>query len=89
MSFLKNTSSYDVPYSKVEHLALILDGNRRWAVRQNLPLIEGHRQGAETLRSMVQHIAEAGVKYLTVYAFSTENWNRSKLEVTGIMQLFL
>lgn len=75
------------PSLGVNHLALILDGNGRWALSQGLPVIEGHRQGAEALRNILRDVWDEGIKYLTVYAFSTENWKRSKLEVSGIMKI--
>ena len=71
----------------IKHLALILDGNGRWALSRGLPTVEGHRQGAEALRNILRDVGEAGIEYLTVYAFSTENWKRSKLEVSGIMKI--
>jgi undecaprenyl diphosphate synthase len=71
------------------HVALIMDGNRRWAQKRGLPVIFGHRAGAANLNKIVKAAADLGVKVLTVYAFSTENWkNRSSLEVHGLMQLF-
>ena len=69
------------------HIAIIMDGNGRWAQKKGLPRIAGHKVGAESLRSCVKACAEFGVKYLTVYAFSTENWRRPKEEVEFLMQL--
>ncbi|QVL57922.1 MAG: di-trans,poly-cis-decaprenylcistransferase [Simkaniaceae bacterium] len=69
------------------HIVIIMDGNRRWARRQGLPPEMGHWQGAEQLDIIVRAAAELGVKTLTVYSFSTENWNRSKHEVDMLMQL--
>lgn len=71
----------------LQHLAIIMDGNRRWAKTKNLPAFEGHRKGYEKLKEVAKWCAESKVKILTVYAFSTENWNRSKAEVTYLMQL--
>ena len=71
----------------VEHLAVIMDGNGRWAERRHLPRLMGHRAGAEALDRCMHCCKTAGVKYLTVYAFSTENWKRSKEEVSGLMNL--
>ena len=70
-----------------EHIAIIMDGNGRWAKQRGLPRTAGHRAGAETLRRIAKHCNTLGVKYLTVYAFSTENWKRSQEEVSGIMKL--
>ncbi len=74
--------------SKVpEHIAIIMDGNGRWAKKRGLPRNAGHAAGAETFRRIADHCNTLGVKYLTVYAFSTENWRRSEEEVGGIMKL--
>ncbi|MFC1559694.1 isoprenyl transferase [Candidatus Margulisiibacteriota bacterium] len=70
-----------------KHIAIIMDGNGRWARRRGLPRIEGHRRGAVSLKEMVKSCAKLGVKYLTVYAFSTENWKRPKPEVNFLMDL--
>lgn len=70
------------------HIAIIMDGNRRWANRNKLPPIVGHWKGAETLSAIVDAAANIGIKVLTVYAFSTENWNREPTEVDGLMHLF-
>ena len=69
------------------HIAIIMDGNGRWAKKRGLPRQMGHRQGAETFRRIASYCKELGVEYLTVYAFSTENWKRSAEEVAGIMKL--
>lgn len=71
----------------MEHLAIIMDGNGRWAKARNKPRISGHRAGAEALDRVMHYCREAGIRYLTVYAFSTENWKRSKAEVSGLMKL--
>lgn len=67
------------------HLGLILDGNRRWAVKRGLQPIEGHAEGERVLHDIVYHAVERGVKYVSAYAFSTENWSRSKGEVNYLM----
>ena len=72
---------------KLEHIAFIMDGNRRWAKAHGLPVISGHEKGAETLTEIVKAAKELGIKYVTVYAFSTENWKREKSEVDGLMNL--
>ena len=71
-----------------DHIAIIMDGNGRWAKKRGLPRTFGHREGAASLRKVITHAAKLGVKYLTVYAFSTENWKRSKEEVNALMFLF-
>jgi len=68
------------------HVAIIMDGNGRWAKQRNLPRIEGHRHGAESVRAVVRAAGEIGIKYLTLYAFSVENWNRPKEEVDTLMK---
>ena len=70
------------------HIAIIMDGNRRWAKSKGLPVALGHKQGAETLEKIVRYANKIGVKYLTVYAFSTENWKRAEEEVKSLMLLF-
>ena len=70
-----------------EHIAIILDGNRRWAKSKMLPVKLGHKQGAETLKKIVRYANKIGIKNLTVYAFSTENWKRSEEEVAALMGL--
>ncbi len=70
------------------HLAIILDGNGRWAKRRNLPRLMGHRAGLRKLEQMVRLVKREGIRYFSVYAFSTENWNRPAMEVTGLMSLF-
>lgn len=69
------------------HVAIIMDGNGRWARERGLPRIEGHRRGAESVREIVRVSGELGVEYLTLYAFSIENWNRPKAEVSALMRL--
>ena len=71
-----------------EHIAIIMDGNGRWAKKRGLPRTAGHAAGAETFRRIATYCRSIGVKYLTVYAFSTENWKRSRDEVESIMALF-
>src|SRR2546425_1707325 len=68
------------------HVAIIMDGNGRWAKQRNLPRIEGHRHGAESVRAVVRAAGEVGIKYLTLYAFSVENWSRPKEEVDTLMK---
>ena len=69
------------------HVAIIMDGNGRWARQRRLPRIKGHEKGAESVRAIVKACRNAGVKYLTLYAFSVENWIRPKAEISGLMRL--
>ena len=71
-----------------EHVAIIMDGNRRWARREGLDVPSGHREGAENLRRIARYANKIGIKHLTVFAFSTENWNRSEVEIKALMFLF-
>ena len=70
-----------------KHVAIIMDGNGRWAKKRGLPRIAGHNAGTENLRRIIRAGADFGIKYLTFYAFSTENWARPKAEVTGLMNI--
>jgi undecaprenyl diphosphate synthase len=78
----------DISAARPTHVAIIMDGNGRWAVQRGWPRLVGHRRGAERVRQIVRACPDLGVKYLTVYAFSTENWKRSTQEVLGLMALF-
>ena len=80
---LSDTNKRDVP----QHIAIIMDGNGRWAKKRGLPRTAGHKAGGETFRRIANYCRDIGVKYLTVYAFSTENWKRSEEEISGIMVL--
>ncbi len=71
------------------HVAIIMDGNGRWARKHKLSISRGHRQGTETLREIIRHTDDLGIQALSLYAFSTENWNRSAEEVGALMQLIL
>ncbi len=71
-----------------EHIGIIMDGNGRWAKKRGLPRTAGHTAGAQTFRRIARYCSDIGIKYLTVYAFSTENWKRPKEEVDAIMKLF-
>ncbi len=73
--------------NNLQHIAIIMDGNGRWATKRGLPRNAGHQKGAEVIIETAKAVKELGVKYLTVYAFSTENWKRSKQEVDGLMNL--
>jgi undecaprenyl diphosphate synthase len=71
-----------------EHVAIITDGNGRWAQQRGLPVIEGHRAGADVVKERLRDAVDLGIKELTVYSFSTENWTRPKEEVDGLMAMF-
>lgn len=72
---------------QLQHIAIIMDGNGRWAKKRGLPRLMGHKKGAETLQEIVRAAGELGLKYLTLYAFSTENWQRDPEEVAGLMDI--
>jgi undecaprenyl diphosphate synthase len=69
------------------HVAFIMDGNGRWAAKRGLPRLAGHRAGTENLRRIIRASAEFGIQYMTIYAFSTENWGRPKEEVEGLLHI--
>ena len=71
-----------------QHIGIIMDGNGRWAKKRGLPRSAGHTAGAANFRTITRYAASIGVKYLTLYAFSTENWNRPEQEVSALMRLF-
>lgn len=71
------------------HVAIIMDGNGRWAKKRNIPRVMGHNAGMKTMKEIVKEAAQIGIKFLTVYAFSTENWKRSEEEVSGIFKLLI
>ena len=71
-----------------KHIAIIMDGNGRWAAEKGLPRTEGHKAGAETVRTILTHAKERGVKYVTLFAFSSENWKRPKEEIKILMDIF-
>ena len=89
MSSVTPHLSAEAKASLPKHVAVIMDGNGRWAKQRNLPRIEGHRQGAESARTIIRTAGELGVKYLTLYAFSAENWNRPKDEVDALMKYLI
>ncbi len=81
-SHLSDEAAANIP----RHVAVIMDGNGRWARARHLPRVEGHRRGADSAREIIRSAGEVGVKYLTLYAFSAENWNRPKDEVDTLMK---
>ena len=70
-----------------KHIAIIMDGNRRWAKAKGMPVSYGHKEGAKTLEKIVRYANKIGLEYITVYAFSTENWKRAEEEVSALMML--
>ena len=85
MSYKEQIQTNRIP----RHVAIIMDGNGRWAKRQGMARMFGHRQGVETVHRITETAAELGIEYLTLYAFSTENWNRPKEEVDALMTLLI
>ena len=82
------TESPSLPFDNIpRHVAIIMDGNGRWAKQRGLPRLAGHRAGAENLRAIIRASAEFGIQYLTLYAFSTENWSRPRAEIDGLMHI--
>jgi undecaprenyl diphosphate synthase len=75
-------------HNALEHVAIIMDGNGRWAQNKGRPRLSGHQAGARRVREIVESCPDLGIKYLTIFAFSTENWRRTQLEVSGLMKLF-
>ena len=85
----KKLSIGDIPAERIpRHVAIIMDGNGRWAKKRGMPRLFGHRAGVENLRAVIKACVEFGIKYLTIYAFSTENWGRPQDEVKGLQKLF-
>jgi undecaprenyl diphosphate synthase len=78
----------DKPPRKADHVAIIMDGNGRWATNKGWPRLVGHRKGAERVKQIVRCAPDIGISWLTIYAFSTENWKRSTEEVLGLMSIF-
>ena len=81
-SHLSATAKANTP----AHVAIVMDGNGRWAKQRHLPRVEGHRNGVESVRAIVRACGEVGIKFLTLYAFSVENWDRPKDEVDTLMK---
>lgn len=84
---LEEKTKKQVEQTNLQHIAIIMDGNRRWAKEKNLPSAMGHKKGVESLKATLRACDDFGIKYVTVYAFSTENWNRKKEEVDFLMDL--
>lgn len=78
----------ELPHKVPAHIAIIMDGNGRWALSRGLPRLAGHRAGTENLRRVIEACIEFNIQYLTIYAFSTENWGRPEEEVQGLMKIF-
>ena len=84
---MTDASENKLPTTVPEHVAIIMDGNGRWARSRGLPRLAGHRAGVDNLRRIIEASVEYGIKYLTIYAFSTENWNRPPAEVKGLINI--
>lgn len=82
--FLKRIDFHNIP----QHVAIIMDGNGRWAIKRGLPRLAGHKAGVESIRTISEIVRDLDIKYLTLFAFSTENWQRPKEEVDNLMRLF-
>ena len=80
-------SEIDIQNLFPSHVAFIMDGNRRWAKKNNLPIIDGHKKGAEIIKKIVNKSIKLKIKYLTFFGFSTENWNRNRKEVVQLQSL--
>ena len=88
MSLFKKNKTKEFDFVLPQHVGIIMDGNGRWAKKRHLPRSAGHRAGAQTFRKITRYCSDIGIKYLTVYAFSTENWRRPGDEVDSLMKLF-
>lgn len=89
MALFNKTEKTDLKTAKIPvHVGVIMDGNGRWAKKRGLPRKLGHRQGAQNFRAITRHAKDVGVKYITFYAFSTENWKRPQEEIDALMDLF-
>ena len=83
-------NNFELDFDNIpQHIAIIMDGNGRWAKARNLPRTMGHKAGVETIRRVIKEADRLGVKYITLYAFSTENWKRPKDEVNALMKLLV
>jgi undecaprenyl diphosphate synthase len=87
-AIMESKETPDLPEIIPTHVAIIMDGNGRWALARGLPRLAGHRAGTENLRRVIEACIEFGIRYLTIYAFSTENWGRPQEEVRGLMKIF-
>jgi undecaprenyl diphosphate synthase len=86
---MNNLKDQIIPEKVPAHIAIIMDGNGRWAINKGMPRVVGHTSGVKSVREVTEAAAEIGVLYLTLYAFSTENWNRPPAEVTALMSLLV
>lgn len=84
---MNSTQPTELPERIPTHIAIIMDGNGRWAISRGLPRLAGHRAGTENLRRVIEACIEFGIRYLTIYAFSTENWGRPQEEVQGLLRI--
>jgi undecaprenyl diphosphate synthase len=84
---MKSKDEKEAPETNPRHIAIIMDGNGRWAISRGLPRLAGHKAGTENLRRVIEACVEFEIQYLTLYAFSTENWGRPEAEVRGLMRI--
>jgi len=84
---MKSKGEKEGPETNPRHIAIIMDGNGRWAISRGLPRLAGHKAGTENLRRVIEACVEFEIQYLTLYAFSTENWGRPEVEVRGLMRI--
>ncbi len=82
------TAKHEAVPEQLKHVAIIMDGNRRWADSKHVPRVWGHKEGVQSLKRLVKHAAKVGLQYMTVYAFSSENWQRGQEEVDYLFELF-
>src|SRR5207249_2299418 len=87
--FVSSTREIPAPGDIPKHIAIIMDGNGRWAKKRYLPRVAGHKQGVETVRRVTRACTDRGIEYLTLFAFSSENWRRPADEVSTLKQLFM
>lgn len=87
-NFFRSLKSQDVLVEKPQHIAIIMDGNGRWAKKRFMPRISGHRKGLESVRAVITQCQKLNIPFLTLFAFSTENWLRPTQEVNFLMTLF-
>ena len=86
---MSNSDTIIKEKNKPDHIAIIMDGNGRWASKNNFKRVSGHKMGVETVKKVTEHCVKLGIKYLTLYTFSNENWNRPKSEILSLMSLLV
>lgn len=90
LGFFKSKETNEIDKDRLpQHIAIIMDGNGRWAKKRMMPRLIGHKEGVETIREIIKHASQMGIRHMTFYAFSTENWKRPEDEVNGLMELLV